>query len=94
MEFQQNVVMVINIILAHAVFISLLHIITIDGHSEITISLNMVTMNLRSSGKRVTLTSQFCRAICYHTLRSAFMQAIKWRLHRRSREVVATDAER
>jgi hypothetical protein len=42
-----------------------------------------------------TILTTSCRAICYHTLRSVYIQAIKWRPHRRSRElpVTETDAE-
>jgi hypothetical protein len=31
-----------------------------------------------------------CNAICYQTLRSAFMQAIKWHLHLHAHELIAT----
>jgi hypothetical protein len=34
------------------------------------------------------------RAIRYHTLRSAYMQTIKWSLHRRHRKLVTPGTER
>jgi hypothetical protein len=51
------------------------------------------------SGPEVTLLSVYtktCRAICYHTLRSSYMQVVKWCLSGRSRQLVETyaDAER
>lgn len=50
-------------------------------------------MNVPSATVRKILLSDCCRAICYHILRSAHIQIVRWCLHQYPRELIATVAD-
>jgi uncharacterized protein YqfA (UPF0365 family) len=62
LEFQQENVAVIDIILVHTLLVShvpLLWIMALEGHVGITVSLDMHSMNLKRSEKTATLAPSY-----------------------------------
>jgi hypothetical protein len=48
----------------------------------------------RSRKNYIYIKNVACRTICYQTLRSAYMEAVKWRFSRYSAHSLQPDAER